>query len=261
MVVRDQGKPSAWQIYRCPRTSADPGLFRLGIVGAVPAPRSPTTIPNRSLAPSPPIISSDNIPSSGDNIPSSSSTINSPSTPTLPSLPMVATADIHDVGFTIYTDESLPGSYGVGIGTPDSHKHRTQPVPNPPLALDAIGHVPSSPASSCRSYGSLYDENQENIPPAPYASSSNSGSPSKYPASLCSTPSHVTDEEYYLSTGSGRKRTIERSKLATQSIVRQPSGTLPEMTANEEDDELTPGKRTIEKGKGKAQMAQEVDEV
>ena len=219
----------------------------------MPAPRSPSTVLNRSLAPSPPIISSDNAPSS--------STIDSPSTPTLPSLPIVAAVDIHEVGFTIYSDESLPGSYGVGIGTPDSHKHRSESISNPPLALDAIGHIPSSPASSCRSYASQYDENQENIPPAYYASSSNAGSPSKYPASLCSTPSHLTDDEYYLSTGSGRKRTLERSKLATESIVRQPSGILPEAIASDEEDELTPGKRNVEKGKGKAQMAQEVDEV
>ena len=242
----------------------------LGITGAVPAPQSSlsTEVPNRKLAPSPPIVDS---PSRSHA--SSSSTIHSPATPTLAALPDDDNADIHDPGFVILPDsgDSGPISLGVGIGTPDSRKTLLA-LPtttlNPPLALDAIGHIPSSPASSSRSYGSLYDENQENIPPL-YTSASAVSSPSKLSRTSTSstTPSKRTpskhswaadEEDDVFSTGSGRRRTIEKSRLAIENVISPKSG---HDEVDEEDEELTPGRKELpkDKGKGREELEKEVD--
>ena len=164
--------------------------------------------------------------------------------------------DIHDCGFVIYAEESTTL---VGVGTPDSRKNRLEEPPTVNLAMDASGHILSSPASSL-SHGAVFDD-KENVPPTPYASSSTDPSPSKYTSSAKSTPSHTRfDEEEVFFSPASRRRTIERSKLGTESVLRGKDKVAePEDDDTDEEDELTPGKTVVDRSKGKARMSRELD--
>ncbi|CAD6575740.1 MAG: hypothetical protein TREMPRED_001483 [Tremellales sp. Tagirdzhanova-0007] len=183
-------------------------------------------------------------------------------------LPLTAPGNIplHDPGFTIHADPTStvpPPPFSVGIGTPKSKRTTTRTTTHATdLALDAIAHIPSS-ASSSRTNGTLYDDDQENVPPSRTASQvSVRSSPSRSGGSMWKG-----DEDVYLSSGgSGRRRlrTTERSKLGLGSVLR---GEVDVNGAGDDDEnELTPGRREAvmkekERGKGKASMAQEVDRI
>ena len=224
----------------------------LGISGAV-ATSSTVTVQTRSaLASYPPIDSFASPHEASDNDTRSHASPH----------PLNGNIPLHDPGFTIHADHtSTQPHHGAGIRTPKSKRTITRTTAQPTdLALDAEVHIPSS-ASSSHTNGTLYDDDQENIPP--------SRTPSQ--VSARSTPSRPdekaweADEEMYISSGgSGRRRlrTIERSKLGLGSVLR---GEVDVDGAGEDDeDELTPGRREVvmrekDRGKGKASMAQEVD--
>lgn len=185
-------------------------------------------------------------------------------------MPLSSTDNIplHDPGFTIFAADTADTAphLGVGIGTPKSKRTVTSTTSNPESAPYALAHIPSS-ASSSRSNGTMFDDDQENIPPVWSLHSTPSkhsvrSSPSKHGAS-----EYGADEEIFSSPGgSGRRklRTIERSKLGLGSVLRGEISGEPDEDG--EEDELTPGRREglakeKEKGKGKARMAREVDRI
>ena len=231
-----------------------------GITGAVSTPRQSSPVmepPKRSLDPSPPIVSR-----TSDE--SKDPSFDLPATHTIPNVDN--NINIHDPGFAFFSDAtSHRTTNGVGIGTPDSRRHHPYPTltstSNPPLALD------SSPVSSSRSYGSVYDENQENIPP-PLSTTS---TPSKHSSSsTISSPSsrhsksYIDDDNALPSPGSGRNRTrtIERSKLCLETSIVTRNGNVDE-GEDEDAEELTPGRRESANNgrKGKAKLAREVDRI
>lgn len=205
-----------------------------GIVGAVPP--SPTSIPGRSLAPSPPISAESVLP---------------PTSPILNTEILENEQDVHAVGFTIYTDDA---PLVVGLLTPVSKRLHTY---NPPLAHDAIDHIPSSPASSIRSYHSQYDEDQENIPPAlSYSASSTPSKRSSTTFSPSSKRSLSVEEDWTSNSGSRHRRTIERSKLGLESVIGHQE--------EEEEEELTPGRRILRRvdvQSAKGKMSREVNRI
>lgn len=190
----------------------------------------------RSLAPSPPITRASTPTINGNNIPFVADM----------TITFDPNVDLHDPGFEIYLDTTIPRS-------------------NFPLAFDAEAFDPSSPASSSRSF--VYNEDQENIPPA-LSTTSTPSKAFKGSRSTLASPSSSRysqfdlDDEYLLATGSPgsgrlRSRALERSKLGLGNIVGE---------YDDEDDELdtqtlTPGSVTKRDLRGKAKLFREVDRI
>ncbi len=232
--------------------------YSLGISGAVATSSTSPAQSRRTLAPSPPIESS---------MKQCYTVEASSSTHPLLSIHPSDNIPLHDPGFIIFPDETADTSapLGVGIGTPKSKRTVSNTINSPTnLAQDATAHIPSS-ASSSRTIEPTYHDDQENIPPTWSVTSTPSKDSARSTPSKSGASKYEAEEETYISSGgSGRRRLrkIERSKLGLESVLRGEENGDDE----EDEEELTPGRREalarfMDKGKGKAKLAREIDRI
>jgi hypothetical protein len=195
----------------------------------------------------------------GSNHPSNPTSVDTPTSPILSSIPLENGLDIHDPGFTIYSDTSpRPAPFPL---TPESRRP-SRALSNPPLlALDASAHIPSSPGSVLSLNSQI--EDQENVPPS--LSHSAASTPSKSRSSLASPTSKrssVSVEDEW-TPGSRSRRTIERSKLGLESFI---SRAVEETDDAEVDggEELTPGRKVVRRRQvesGRKMLMREVNRI